>query len=147
MRHVKTRVDGRSRRKTRTESAIRSALERLLNGDGTHPRHAGLKVRVTKAAIAREARINIATVYRFPDLCAEIDAVTREAPARRQQRSIQVRNKLVKEITLLKDQLNKALQENLRLARTLEKYDPTLGIPEPIALDERRKTRKKRASR
>jgi|ERR1700729_1668610 len=136
---MNAKSDGRHRRKRRTENAIRGALDRLLRGRGTHPKHSGLKLRITKAAVAREARINIATLYRFPDLCAEIDvAIPIAAPSRNPQAE-KIRNRLLNEVTSLKDQLRKVLQENLRLARALEKYDPSLGVSVAINLDERRK--------
>lgn len=101
-----------------------------------------MRVRVTKAAVAREARINIATLYRFPELCKEIDRAADSTPLHRQQRSSQIRNKLVREIAQLKSDLTKALQENLRLTRALEKYDPDLGLRKPIDLAEKRRKRR-----
>jgi hypothetical protein len=131
-------VDGRLLRSERTRKAIRAAVERLRRGEGNHPRHAGLTIPLTKAAIAREARVDVSTLYRYPTLLAEIDSAPSTASVRTAKASVQRRNKLVNRIDALNRDLNAALQENLRLSRILAKYDPTLGIPQPTSLSEKR---------
>jgi hypothetical protein len=86
--------------------------------------------------------VNIASLYRLPERCEEIDRATETSPLHRQQHSTQIRNKLLSEIAELKVDLSKALQQNLRPARALEKYDPDLGPPKPIDLAEKRRKRR-----
>jgi predicted RNase H-like nuclease (RuvC/YqgF family) len=49
----KTTAEGRGNRAAR---AYLAALDRLIEGKATHPDHAGRPVRITPAAVAREAR-------------------------------------------------------------------------------------------
>jgi len=117
------------------------ALARLQAGTGTHPRHVGIVVRITKQSVAREARVSPATLYRFPDLVHEVS----DACIKRQQRprrAAQVRAGLVNRITELEAKMSLAQAENLRLTRLLAKYDPSLGEEKPINLDTRRKRKK-----
>jgi hypothetical protein len=121
-------VDGRHRRRERSRRAIERAIERLQNGEGTHARHLGVAVRITKAAVALEARVS-PTVFRHADLCARIDDLARTLPAPKARAAAQRRNKIVSERDDAKAQLAKAISEIARLTFELAKYDPTLGIP------------------
>jgi len=42
----------------RTEGAYRAALERLVQGKATHPKYAGRPIKITPAAVAREAGLS-----------------------------------------------------------------------------------------
>ena len=67
---------------TATARAYRAALARLLRGEGTHPQHIGRLVRVTPAAIAREARKSRNPLYTtHRDVLDEIMSATEPAPA------------------------------------------------------------------
>jgi hypothetical protein len=62
----------------RAERAYRAALERLIAGKATYPDHAGRPVRITPAAVAREAgrsRNPLYTTHR--ELLAEIEVATK----------------------------------------------------------------------
>jgi hypothetical protein len=61
----------------------RAALARLVAGKGRHPTHAGKAVRVTPAAVAREAGMSRNPLYaRHRDILDEIDvAAASPAPA------------------------------------------------------------------
>jgi uncharacterized protein YwbE len=131
-------MDGRHKRRERSAALIRAAVERLLVGQGTHPMHVGIKVRLTKQAVAREARISSATLYRFPQLLRELESTTggivrQKLPAAEQRRRV-----LIQKIKALENDNQALIDENARLTRELAKYDPSLGVPQPIALDERR---------
>jgi hypothetical protein len=120
-------MDGRNKRKERSAAAFRHALERLRTGSGTHPLHVGIKVRITKQAVAREARISSATLYRLPDVCAEIDAAQGSSPVRTLRPAEQRRRMLHETIRSLEERNAALLSENLRLTRALARFDPSLG--------------------
>jgi hypothetical protein len=132
-------VDGRHKRRERSRRAIEGAIERLQNGDGTHARHLGVAVRITKAAVALEARVSVPTVFRHADLCARIDDLAKTVPAPKLRAAAQRRKNLVSQRDDAKSQLAKAMSEIARLTFELAKYDPTLGIPQPIELISRRR--------
>jgi hypothetical protein len=130
--------DGRNLRKAQTRTKISQAISRLSNGTAVHPLHIGVRVRVTKEAVAREAGVSNATIYRFPDLCTSIAALS----ATKNQRirpSEQRRKALHDRIADLERMLNGALSETVRLTRELVKYDPSLGVKTPISLEQRRR--------
>ena len=54
---------GRHKRRERSRRAIERAIDRLQKGEGTHARHLGVAVRITKAAVALEARVSVPTVF------------------------------------------------------------------------------------
>jgi transposase-like protein len=120
---------------------IVSALARLKDGTGTHSRHVGIRVRITKQAVAREARVSSATLYRFPDLIKEVEAAS-EAVDQKLRPAEARRAAAADRIEELERQVAKLLSENLRLSRALLKFDPTLGRPEPVELDAQRAARK-----
>jgi hypothetical protein len=130
--------DGRNLRKTQTRTKIAQAISRLSHGTAVHPLHIGVRVRVTKEAVAREAGVSNATIYRFPDLCTTISALSGTANQRIRP-SEQRRKALHGRIADLERMLNGALSETVRLARELAKYDPSLGVKAPISLDQRRR--------
>lgn len=120
-------MDMRHKRKDKTRDAIRAAIERLKTGQGRHARHIGIRVRLTKEAVAREAGRSSATLYRFPELLAEIDAAAGTATIQRRSASEQHRQKLLERITDLERQNGLLLGENVRLTRLLAACDPTLA--------------------
>ena len=62
-------------RRNRTARAYLAALDRLIEGKATHPDHAGRPVRITPAAVAKEARRSRNPLYTtHRALLAEIDA-------------------------------------------------------------------------
>jgi hypothetical protein len=126
-------VDGRHKRRERSRRAIERGIDRLQRGEGTHARHLGVTVRITKAAVALEARVSVPTVFRHADLCARIDDLAKSLPPKARA-ATQRRKKLVSERDDAKMQLAKAMSEIARLTFELAKYDPTLGIPQPIEL-------------
>jgi len=136
-------VDGRHKRRDRTSAAITRALERLQCGQGTHPKHAGIRVRLTKQAVAREAHVSPATLYRYPELIAMVsDAIGPQTEQfQRSRPSEQRRKRLVDKVAMLEHERALLLAENFRLTRELAKHDPTLGISEPVQLDSKRSRR------
>jgi hypothetical protein len=88
-------MDMRHKRKDKTRAAIRAAIERLKTGQGRHARHIGIRVRLTKEAVAREAGRSSATLYRFPELLAEIEAAAGTSTTQRRTASEQHRQKLL----------------------------------------------------
>jgi hypothetical protein len=131
------------KRKDKTRDAIRAAIERLKTGQGRHPRHIGIRVRLTKEAMAREAGRSSATLYRFPELLAEIDAAAGTSTIiQRRTASQQHRQKLLDTIAGLEQQNALLLGENLRLMRLLSAYDPTLGEAQVLDIDSQRERRR-----
>ncbi|HTV74406.1 MAG TPA: hypothetical protein VME66_11990 [Candidatus Acidoferrales bacterium] len=112
-------MDKRHKRRSHTGSKIEAAIERLRNGQATHPLHIGIQVRVTKQAVAREARVSSATLYRFPELVKVIDATLMSHQIQRVSQSEQRRRNLLARIVELERQNNQLLAENLRLTREL----------------------------
>lgn len=129
-------------RRDRSQKAIESAIDRLQNGTGSHARHVGIKVRITKQAVAREARVSSATLYRFPDLVERISSIVEMLHEQKIPPAEQRRKKALDEIAELKRQIAALLGENIRLTRLLAKYDPTLGRIEPTSLDAERERRR-----
>lgn len=139
-------MDKRSRRKQKSREAIEAAIDRLLNASATHPRHAGIRVRITKEAVAREARRSPATLYRFPDLVERISGIASVRDQRIAPPSEQRRKAIVDENSELKRQNALLLAENLHLTRALAKFDPDLGRKVPANLEEMRARSKRRMS-
>lgn len=68
----KTVAEGR---RNRTARAYLATLDRLIEGRATHPDHAGRAVRITPAAVAKEARHSRNPLYTtHRALLAEIEA-------------------------------------------------------------------------
>lgn len=134
-------MDLRRRRREKSRVAIAAALERLQRGLGTHPRHAGLRVRITKQAVAREARISPATLYRFPDLVEQIGNAMGQRSEQVARPAEQRRAQFIKRIEELENQVALLLGENLRLSRLLSQHDPTLGVKRPVSLNVERARR------
>ena len=122
-------ADRRHKRRERSRAELMAALERLKTGNGTHPKHIGIKVRITKEAVAREARKSPATLYRLSDVVDAIDAAVgaRAAHTQRVPAAEQRRRALVDEIESLKHKNALLVAENFRLMRLLAKHDPSLG--------------------
>jgi hypothetical protein len=72
-----------NRRRNRAARAYLAALDRLIEGKATHPDYAGRRVRITPAAVAKEARRSRNPLYTtHRALLAEIEeAATRPTPA------------------------------------------------------------------
>jgi hypothetical protein len=128
-------MDRRRQRSEKTREAISAALERLKVGHGTHARHAGLRVRITKQSVAREANVSSATLYRFPDMLRLIEATVGQSQDQRRKGSEQRRLTMLNRIAELELQNSLLLSENLRLMRLLKKHDPSLGESPPIDLN------------
>jgi hypothetical protein len=80
--HAETTAEGR---RNRTARAYLAALDRLIAGKATHPDYAGRPVRITPAAVAKEARRSCNPLYTtHRALLAEIEAaVSGSMPAGR----------------------------------------------------------------
>jgi hypothetical protein len=72
-----------NRRRNRAAAAYLAALDRLIEGKATHPDYAGRPVRITPAAVAKEARRSRNPLYTtHRALLAEIEAAaSRATPA------------------------------------------------------------------
>jgi hypothetical protein len=128
-------VDQRHKRREKSRQAIEKAPERLEQGSATHPRHVGISVRLTRQAVAREARISSATLYRFPDLLALIAETIGARHEQRLRPSEQRRARIVSQVEELERRVAALLAENLRLTRALATHDPTLGENAPVLRD------------
>jgi hypothetical protein len=67
----------------RTQRSYRAALDRLVQGKATHPRHAGRPIKITPAAVAREAGLSRNPLYTtHRAILSEIEAANeRPSPA------------------------------------------------------------------
>jgi hypothetical protein len=140
-------MDGRHKRRDKTGATILRALDRLQKGEGTHPRHAGISVRLTRQAVVREARISSATLYRYPEILVQLTEAIEAETDKQQQRakpSEQRRKQFVETIAKLEGDRSMLLAENFRLTRELAKYDPRLGLSDPIQLDSKRSQKRTR---
>ena len=131
-------MDRRNKRRDRSKAKIEAAIERLRAGSATHPLHIGIRVRVTKQAVAREARVSSATLYRFPDLVEAIDEFFKSPQTQRMPQSEQRRRSLLARIAELERQNNQLLAENLRLTRELAAGSSPSVTQVTGTLDERR---------
>jgi hypothetical protein len=98
-------------------------------------RYAGLRVRITKQSVAREARVSSATLYRFPDLVERIGDIVGDHQEQRLRPSEERRAKLVKQVEELERRVAALLTENLRLMRLLANHDSTFGETKPSQLE------------
>ncbi len=134
-------IDGRHRRSERSRVAIRAAIERLRSGTATHARHIGIRVAITKQAVAREAGVSSSTLYRFPELVGEIESCRADVSVSLRVRSSeQRRKKLVDELEERDRRIDLLLSENLRLMRALEQHDIDLN-DSPVVLSVKRAER------
>lgn len=131
--------DGRRKRTSKTREAILSAMARLRDGRGTHPAHVGKDMLITRAAIAREARVSQATLYRYGDLIRDLAPAER---CRQRAKGGTVRSRLMQEIAERDRRIGALLAENLRLMRELEQYDVTLGRKAAVDLSAERTRRR-----
>lgn len=136
-------MDRRRKRREKSREMIIAALERLKTGNGTHPKHIGIAVRITKQSVAREARVSSATLYRSPDLVALIGDSVAASQSIRVRPSEQRRARLLRIIEELERKANALLSENLRLMRLVPKADVTHGPEDPISLEARRARRRR----
>jgi hypothetical protein len=134
-------MDRRHDRRERSRAAIEAAIERLRAGKANHPRHVGRVVRLTKQAVAREARISSATLYRCPDLIARISEAGTGIGQRASREELR-RNADRATIAELERRVNALMAEQSRLQELLAKYDPSLGERVPVRLDDRRGKRR-----
>jgi len=114
------KIDGRRGRRARTEKALQEAIKRLSENEGNHPLHIGLRVLLTREAVAREARVGVATVYRFKGVCEAIDAAKSRGSQTEKSASEQRRSKNRAEINELHRRVDALLCENVRLTREVE---------------------------
>lgn len=85
-------------------------------------------VRITKEAVAREARLSPATLYRLPDVVEAIAKMAGTQPkSHASNSSAQRRKALLDRIADLERRNDQLLSENLRLTRLLSVHDPLLG--------------------
>ena len=138
-------MDKRHKRKEKSRDAILAAIDRLRCGKATHTRHIGISVRITKEAVAREARRSPATLYRFPDLVARINGIISVREQSVVRPSEQRRKALLETIAELERRNELLLAENLHLTRALARHDPNLGRKVPTSIDEVRSRSKPRA--
>lgn len=98
-----------------TRRAIAAALQRLLSGKPTHPKHVGRDVRITVASVCREARLSRQPLYQnHRDLLETIrqhTAVVRPNNTTAEQKRANHRLRIAE----LERQVQKALSENLTL--------------------------------
>ena len=134
-------MDKRKQRRTASKAKIEAAIERLRSGNATHPLHIGIQIRVTKQAVAREARVSSATLYRFPELITAIDESFQSPQRQKIPQSEQRRRTLLASIEELERQNNQLLAENLRLTRELSAGASLTSKPVAERLDERRARR------
>ncbi len=132
-------ADARRMRRERTSQQIEAAIERLRSNSCVHPKHIGLRVRVTKSSVAREAGVSIANLYRFPELCKQIDVLATAAPAVGNRSSEQRRAALVDALAEANRRIEALMTENTRLTLELGRHDQTLGLTAVIDLEERRR--------
>lgn len=99
----------------RAERKYRAALERLIQGKGMHPDHTGRPVRITPAAVAREAGMGRNALYTtHKALLDEIEAATTNpTPAAELAATIA---RLQAENSELREATRKAAQEKRALA-------------------------------
>lgn len=136
-------MDRRALRRQRSERAITDAIARLVNGNARYPGHVGIQVRLTKQAVAREAGVSSATLYRFPELVAKIDKISEKQVGQRQSASAQRLARLLEAIEEYKRREAALIAENLRLTRLLVKYDSSLGLERPVDLGRERLRRRR----
>ncbi len=131
-------MDKRKQRRISSKVKIEAAIERLRSGNATHPLHIGIQVRLTKQAVAREARVSSATLYRFPELITTIDESFQSTQRQKMPKSEQRRRNLLARIEELERQNNQLLAENLRLTQELAASRSRASKPGLERFDERR---------
>jgi hypothetical protein len=131
--------DGRLRRSVESHVALLGALERLKRRS-SNPKEDCNSIDFSKAAIAKDAGVSVATLYRHEDIVEQINAMKVNREPRTVSRGTLRQEKLEGAILELERREAALIQENLRLQRELAKYDPTLGIRTPTSLDAIRHT-------
>jgi hypothetical protein len=116
-----------------TEHALRLALQRLLDGRATHPKHAGRTVRITPASVCREARLSRQPLYAnhrkvLDEILAHRKVVTSRSSTAEQRRIQQSAR-----INELEAQVKKALSENLTLVARINEMNSGKLHELPIA--------------
>jgi hypothetical protein len=130
----------------RTERAYRAALERLVQGKATHPKYAGRPIKITPAAVAREAGLSrnpLYTTYRA--LLSEIEVATqRPTPASDLAATIaRLEAKIVElhgEVRRLTTEKQLLATENLALLQRARKAEDRLASRDREAAELRRKS-------
>lgn len=130
----------------RTERAYRAALERLVQGKATHPKYAGRPIKITPAAVAREAGLSrnpLYTTYRA--LLSEIEVATqRPTPASDLAGTIaRLEAKIVElhgEVRRLTTEKQLLATENLALLHRARKAEDRLASRDREAAELRRKS-------
>jgi len=131
-------MDKRHKRREKSKNQILAAIQRLHSGTATHPLHIGIQVRPTKQAVAREAGVSSATLYRFPDLIKSIDNLFDAPRPQAMPRAEQHRRSLLARIAELERQNNLLLAENLRLTREFAAQASPTATSITNSLDQRR---------
>jgi hypothetical protein len=83
--------------------------------------------------------VSIANLYRFPELCKQIDVLATAAPAVGNRSSEQRRAALVDALAEANRRIEALMTENTRLTLELGRHDQTLGLTAVIDLEERRR--------
>jgi hypothetical protein len=127
-------ADGRSLRKRATAVAISGAIDRAKS----KAKNVG-SPKLTLRAVAADANVAVATLYRFPDLLQEAKSLIATAGDRKPGPTEKRRRALLKENRELKRQVQALLSENLMLIRKANDGKPSPPkVPIDIASRRRR---------
>jgi hypothetical protein len=130
----------------RTERAYRAALERLVEGKPTHPKYAGRPIKITPAAVAREAGLSRNPLYTtHRTLLSEIESATqRPTPASDLAGTIaRLEAKIVElhgEVRRLTTEKQLVATENLALLHRARQAEDRLASRDREAAELRRKS-------
>jgi hypothetical protein len=132
----------------RTERKYRAALDRLVQGKATHPKYAGRPIKITPAAVAREAGLSRNPLYTtHRGLLSEIEAATeRPSPASDLAETVA---RLEARIAELHEDVRRLTQEkqmlaieNLAILHRARQAEDRLTSGERVAAELRRKPRR-----
>jgi beta-glucosidase-like glycosyl hydrolase len=113
-----------SNRRSVTEESVRDALRRVLLGKATHPSFKS-ETRLSVSSVAREARVGHTTIYRFPNVVAEIKEAAKVSGAAKPSKRALRRNRLTDELHELKRKNQELLDRNYELTIQLAQYGAT----------------------
>ncbi len=120
-------MDGRNSRRDTSRQRAFDAIERLAGGSGSYASNAGPRVGLSRKAVAKEAGISLATLYRLPEVCAAIDRA-KPGTTKRASATERLRTRSINRLRELERQRVALVTENLRLARELFKFRPDLVL-------------------
>lgn len=115
--------NGHDRIKNRTETSVRAALNRLVNGKARHPQHLGERVPICISSVVREAGIGRTTLYRYQHLIEEIEAARSTYKTGEPSKRAERRTRQTVVIRELQRQISELLERNLELTMRLSKVD------------------------